>query len=169
MGFITSKLAREIIKFWRSKHLKVVVYLDEGIGGAETFEKAFKDSKSIKADLLKFGFIIAEEKRQWVPVQNLVWLGLKWDMKEGKLRITQEHVDKILRCIESLFLQIKQHIFRLVSVKYLASIIGQIISIQAEMGEVRLRRRYAYECVLERASWKAPVQVSKKAEGEFIF
>ena len=41
---------------------------------------------------------------------------------------------------------------------------------QSVMGEeVRLRTRYAYECVLERASWKAPVQVSKEAEGEFIF
>jgi hypothetical protein len=37
------------------------------------------------------------------------------------------------------------------------------------MGEEgRLRTRYAYECVLERASWKAPVQVSKEAEGVHI-
>jgi hypothetical protein len=169
-SFIFSKLVRKIIKFWRSKHLKVVAYLDDGIGEAETFENAYKDSKSIQVDLSKFGFIIAEEKCQWVPVQNLVWLGLEWDMKEGKLRVTQECVDKILRCIESLVLQIKQHSFRLVSVKFLASIIGQIISIQSVMGEeVRLRTRYAYECILERASWKAPVQVSKEAEGEFIF
>jgi hypothetical protein len=90
-------------------------------------------------------------------------------MKKGKLRVTQERVDKILRCIESLFLQIKRHSFRLVSVNFLASIIGQIISIQSVMGEeVRLRTRYAYECVLERASWKAPVQVSKEAEGVHI-
>ena len=168
-SFIFSKLVREIIKFWRSKHLKFVAYLDDGIGGAETLENAFKDSKSIKADLSKIGFIIAEEKCR-VAVQNLVCLGLERDMKEGKLRVTQERVDKILRCIESLSLQNKQHSFRLTSVKFLASIIGQIISIQSVMGEeVRLRTRYAYECVLERASWKAPVQVSKEAEGEFIF
>ena len=63
-GFIFSILVREIIKFWRSKHLRVVAYLNDGIGGAETFENAFKDSKSIKADLSKFGFISAEEKFQ---------------------------------------------------------------------------------------------------------
>ena len=74
-------------------------------------------------------------------------LGLEWDMKEGKLRVTQERVDKILRCIlKSLFLQIKQHSFRLVSIIFLASIIGQIISMQSVMGEeVKLRTRYAYE------------------------
>ena len=110
-GFIFSKLVREIIKFWRSKHLKVVAYPDDGIGGVETFENAYKDSKSIQVDLSKFSFIIASEKCQWVLVQNLVWLGLEWDTKEGKLRVTQERVDKILKCIESLILQIKQYSF----------------------------------------------------------
>lgn len=72
--------------------------------------------------------------------------------------------------MESLFLQIKQNSFRIVSVTFSASIIGQIITMQSVMGEEeRLRTRYAYKCVLERASWKAPVQVNKEAEGEFIF
>ena len=61
-SFIFSKLVRKIIKFWRSKHLKVVAYLDDGIGEAETFENAYKDSKSIQVDLSKFGFIIARGK-----------------------------------------------------------------------------------------------------------
>jgi hypothetical protein len=38
------------------------VRINDGIGGAETFENAFKDSKSIKADLSKFGFYISRGK-----------------------------------------------------------------------------------------------------------
>ena len=102
-SFIFSKLVREIIKFWRSKHLKVVAYVDDGIG-AETLENAFKDNKSIKADLSKIGFIIAEGKCLWVAVQNVVWLGLERGMKEGKLRVSNTRTcDKILRCTEFVF------------------------------------------------------------------
>ena len=146
------------------------MYLDDGFGGAGSYTEALHSSSTIKADLLKFGFVIAEEKCKWEPSQNLIWLGLEWDLKEGKLRVTQERIDKILKSIEVLFAQLRNNYNRLVAVRFLASVVGQIISTQAVMGnEVRLRTRYAYECVIDRASWKAPVQISDKAEQEFIF
>jgi len=149
-GFSFSKLMREIVKFWRSKGLKIIMYLDDGMGGDGNYEKAYEASLAVRADLLKFGFVIAEEKCNWLPVQNLIWLGFEWDFKEGKLRVTQTRVDKIISCIESLFKKLKDNTYRLVRVKFLASIIGQLISTQAVVNnEVRLMTRYAYECVLD--------------------
>jgi hypothetical protein len=37
-GFIFSKVLRELIKYWRSKSIIIIMYLDDGLGGADTFE-----------------------------------------------------------------------------------------------------------------------------------
>jgi hypothetical protein len=51
------------------------MYLDDGLGGADTFEKCKNVSLVVKNDLFNFGFIIAEEKSNWNPVQESIWLG----------------------------------------------------------------------------------------------
>jgi hypothetical protein len=72
------------------------MYLDDGLGGADTFEKCKDVSLVVKHDLFNFGFIIAEEKSNWNPVQGSIWLGLIWYTVEGKSRVTQDRIDKIL-------------------------------------------------------------------------
>ena len=53
----------------------------------------------------------------------------------------------------------------LVHVKVLASVTGQIISLQSVLGnKVRLRTRELFNCINARASWNAPVLVSKLSE-----
>lgn len=71
-GYTFSKLMREIVKFWRTKGYKIVLYLDGGIGGASTFQEAKVVSSEIQGDLDKLGFLIAEDKSHWDPVQELV-------------------------------------------------------------------------------------------------
>jgi hypothetical protein len=75
------------------------MYLDDGLGGADTFEKCKEVSLVVKNDLFNFGFIIAEEKSNWNPVQESIWLGLIWYTVEGKIRVTQDRIDKILSCL----------------------------------------------------------------------
>jgi hypothetical protein len=52
----------------------------------------------VKNDLFNFGFIIAEEKSNWNPVQESIWLDLIWYTVEGKIPVTQDRIDKILSC-----------------------------------------------------------------------
>ena len=54
------------------------MYLDDGLDGADTFEKCKNVSLVVTNDLFNFGFIIAEEKSNWNPVQESIWLGLIW-------------------------------------------------------------------------------------------
>ncbi|XP_062611724.1 uncharacterized protein LOC134273549 [Saccostrea cucullata] len=39
-GYIFSKVMREVVKFWRSTGHKIVMYLDDGMGGAATLHEA---------------------------------------------------------------------------------------------------------------------------------
>ena len=169
-GFIFSKVMREVVKHWRENQMRVIMYLDDGLGGASTLTEATQVSSRVKSDLIRLGFLIAEDKCHWEPCQSLVWLGLVWDMKEGKLKVTQDRIEKMMKNMDSLFYFLKRRPSRLISVKHLASVVGQLISTQAVLGnEVRLRTRYAYECILARASWNAMVMVSESAEKEIKF
>ena len=167
-GFIFSKVLRELIKYWRSKSIRIIMYLDDGLGGADTFEKCKDVSLVVKNDLFNFGFIIAEEKSNWNPVQESIWLGLIWYTVEGKIRVTQDRIDKILSCLRYICSNLQTT--RVIPVGLLASVIGQLISTQAVLGKsIRLRTRYAYDCVLDRLSWDSPIWLTHEAEGELRF
>lgn len=47
---------RETVTFWRIKGYKIVLYLDDGIRGASTFQEAQVVSSEIQGDLEKLGF-----------------------------------------------------------------------------------------------------------------
>jgi hypothetical protein len=81
----------------------------------------------VKNDLFNFGFIIAEEKSNWNPVQESIWLGLIWYTVAGKIRVTQYRIDKILSCLRYICNNLQTT--RVIPVGLLASVIGQLISI----------------------------------------
>lgn len=154
-GYIFSKVVREIVKYWRAKGLKIIMYLDDGLGGGDNYKNALVASNIVKKDLEDFRFSVAHEKCNWVPVQKLEWLGFQWDVSEGVLRVTRKRISKRKASLTSL---VKQHcqstvIFR---VRFIAGIVGQIISTQAVLGEQsRLRTRHMYNRILARASWNS--------------
>ncbi|CAG2253752.1 unnamed protein product [Mytilus edulis] len=54
--------------------------------------------------------------------------------------------------------------------RLVASLVGQIISMQAAMGSVvRLRTRSLYECIMQKASWDSPVLIKEMAFDEVVF
>lgn len=87
---------RKVVQYWRSLSYRVIMYLDDGLAGAEDFDQASTLSEVIKRDLTELGFIIAESKSVWFPQQNIVWLGFEWDMSNGILKVNQERVRKLM-------------------------------------------------------------------------
>ena len=106
-GYIFSKVTRELIKFWRGKSLKVVMYLDDGLAGANTMSDSIKLSLEVQSDLKKLGFILAEDKCQWAPSQIVTWLGLIWNMHEGTLHLTEERALKLMKSLDKLITQLR--------------------------------------------------------------
>ena len=69
-----------------------------------------------------------------------------------------------------LLFQIDRDQYSLIHVRVLASVVGQIISLQNVIGKiVRLMTRQMYRCILSRASWNAPVMVTDDARSELQF
>ena len=70
---VTYLVVREIVKYWRAKGLKIIMYLDDG---GDNYENALVASNLIKKDLDYFSFSVAHEKCNWVPVQKLEWFSI---------------------------------------------------------------------------------------------
>ena len=72
--------------------------------------------------------------------------------------------------LDSCISQIQKDQYDLLPVRFLASVVGQIISLQTVLGKcVSMKTRYLYKCILTRASWNSPVQVRCQAMEELVF
>jgi hypothetical protein len=70
-------------------------------------------------------------------------------MKSGKFRISNERVDRLVNVIEKTLLHVRKDKV-LYRAKFVAGIVGQIISMQAVFGSlVRLRTRVVYMHCIE--------------------
>ena len=158
------------MKFWRANGHKIIMFLDDGIGGSTIYDKALSSGNFATDTLLSQGFLFAEEKCHWIPEQQAIWLSHKTDMSIGKLFITEERIDRVVTTIKSLLYQVEKDRYSLIPVKALELVVGQIISMQNVIGKkVRLLTRQIYSCILSRASWNAPVRVTDEAKSELLF
>ena len=156
--------------YWRGQGHKVIMFLDDGIGGHPNYKIAVKLSQNVKTSLTEFGFLLASDKCNWMPVLKLTWLGYLLDMACGKVYVTDERIARLEVAIESFLYQMKVSGTGLMKVRFLASIVGQIISLQTVVDKlVSLRTRAMYACILSRAGWNAPVFVTQEAIEELVY
>jgi hypothetical protein len=168
-GYIFTKILQVVIKKWRNLGMKIILFLDDGLGGASSLEMARENSIFAKKDLISFGFLLAEGKCQWEPIQQTIWVGYFWNTCEGVLKVTQERIDQTESLLQFFITSVCKGIV-LFSVKKIACLTGQLISMMSVFGSVvRLRTRYLYECVNSRASCNAPVKISSGAFDELIY
>ena len=91
-GYIFTKVVRCIVKHLRDQGLKVIMYLDDGIGGDNEIGKAHFCSLTVRKCLISAGFLIAEDKCNWVPSHTVTWLGLVWNMEKGVVFVTERRL-----------------------------------------------------------------------------
>ena len=68
---------RVVIEKWRSLGFKAVIFLDDGLDGANSFEKALYASTFLVKDLESFGLLIATEKLQLVSTVRRFLVGVR--------------------------------------------------------------------------------------------
>ncbi|MEW8547530.1 MAG: DNA N-6-adenine-methyltransferase, partial [Candidatus Thiodiazotropha sp.] len=169
-GHIFSKVLRAVVTFWRSVGHKVITFLDDGLGGDTDYEIAVRSSCFIRKSIQEFGFLLANEKCEWLPKLQITWLGYFICMATGRFFITDDRIKRLEISARSLLGQLASQELRIVPARFAASIAGLIISMQMVMGKlVRLKTRELYKCIDSRLSWDSPVYISEKAEQEVRF
>ncbi|KAL5010755.1 hypothetical protein ScPMuIL_013060 [Solemya velum] len=89
-------------------------------------------------------------------------------MLNGRVSITEDRLQRLSLALENP--EQAQNRGGLVRARFLASVIGQIISMQAGMGSVvRFHTHCMYKCLLTRSSWNASIFLDSKAKDEIRF
>ena len=73
--YIFTKVLRSLVKFWHGKGIKIVMYLDDGIGAAKGIERVCRDSKLVQDTLARAGFVAHPGESNWQPSSTARWLG----------------------------------------------------------------------------------------------
>ena len=92
-------------------------------------------------------------------------MGFLLDFKAGKIFVSQERIEALLRAIQH-----KKMPHQGISVRTLAGVVGQIISMSRAEGPLaRMFTRYLYGVIDSRQAWNSWVDLDQKAYNELAF
>lgn len=162
--YIYTKLTRPLIAKWRGEGKKIIMFLDDGFGTADSLARAQDLSQQVKQDLLDSGFIPKVDKCLWAPVQLLEWLGAVLNSIDFTICIPQRRVAKALSTLREL------RSTGWVPVRKAASLIGQIISMGIVIGPVsQIMTRYISMDVLQARTWNSYIKLSADSIRQLVF
>ena len=87
--YVFTKVLRQLIKFWRGHGHRVLLYLDDGIGGHFSQPSAKLLSLKVRQDLIACGFTLNDEKSVWEPTQIIAFLGVILSFAQGTIHIPE--------------------------------------------------------------------------------
>ena len=146
----------------------MAIFLDDGLGGGVSILKAKINSLIVHADLTRYGFLINEDKSLWEPVQNKILPGsaLYSILFEVFISVTESRISKLKSSIKL----IRKVDCKIVKVRHLASVVGQVISLTHCVGSVAMiMTRSMYAIVNQKLSWNSEVKLTKEACDELAF
>ena len=89
-SYIFTKLIRPLVRYWWSKGLRILVYLDDGLCATAGVQGALEASQLVQDTLSKAGFVTHPTKSIWTPTQRLTWLGFVINLEQGQVEVPVE-------------------------------------------------------------------------------
>ena len=147
-SYVFTKILRPLTKYWRSKGIKVVIYIDDGIAAKCTEKQAEEAGKTIIETLIAAGFQINWEKSNFQPKQEGIWLGTAINTRTMEFSVTKEKLIKLKNDFGVILDK------KVCNAKNLAKIAGTLSSMHLALGKiVRLFTRKIYYQIEGRKSW----------------
>ena len=146
--YVFTKVLRPLVKKWRSEGIRSLLYIDDGINGHSSYDKALRAGKTVYNDLFMSGFVINNLKSDFEPKQSGIWLGTIIDTRNMTFTVPKEKIVKL----KSRISEILRKGFS--SAKSLSRIAGQLASMHLAIGPlVRLFTRHMYYFIESRYTW----------------
>ena len=162
--YIFTKVMRQLVKFWRGKGYLILLYLDDGLAGAPTFDRAQTLSGAVCQDLACSGFTINYEKSVLVPTQRITFLGAILDFETGSIFIPPKRILKLKLSLQACIFSDR------IKARELACITGQIISMSCAVGNItRLMTRNCYAAIEVKTYWDQWLPISPEIRYELSF
>lgn len=131
------------------------MFLDDGLCGSPSLVRATIDSKEVKGDLLRLGFLLSEGKCFWEPTQKQTWLGHVFYMFQNLLYVAETRVSRLEQT-----LAYTTACSNKVTARQLAAAAGQIVSMSRAIGStVYLFTRHIYYAIESRNHWDSILRI----------
>ena len=154
--FIFTKVVRPLVRYWRSRAVRITVYLDDGLGSARDFPRCEAASVFVKSSLQLSGFLPNDSKSIWQPTCCLVWLGYTIDLSSRIISIPSERILSTEQVIDSIRSQ-----YPFSTARKLAQFVGKIISMGFIFGNItRIMTRYSHFDILRSTTWDGKMSLS---------
>ena len=163
-----TKILKPLVTKWRGEGKKVVIFLDDGLGGKAGSANTKQEASEVRYDLFLAGFMENTPKSDWEPGKKKVWLGMVLDLIEGKFYGTEERIRSLKEALMEVVngYNSEGKIF----VKTLASVTGKLISLHLAIGNlVRIMTRSMFHVINKRRHWFDKVSLTDEAMEEVNF
>ena len=97
-AYIFSKVLRPLVALCRRNSNQVVLYLDDGFGVAE-MRRRVVNTDIVKKDIILFGLVPNKDRCVWSPIQQLEWLGFRWELKQCLLSVPDRKLSDLYELI----------------------------------------------------------------------
>ena len=77
-------------------------YLDDWLGDAPSFQEGMRRSQQLVRWTEELGFLINQEKSELIPKQEFDFVGIHFNLRIGRVSITDKNLDKVLRAVHRL-------------------------------------------------------------------
>ncbi len=164
--FVFSKVMKVLINHWRQLGIRVMSFLDDGLGGAASYGLAVAHSTVVRETMAAAGMTAHPTKSSWDPHPSTqAFLGFTLDLSSGLLGIKLDRVIKIVKCL----VQLRRDVCP--TPRQLSSLAGRIISLSQVIGNVvRVMTRDLYVMIYTPGSdWDSPVPWLARAWQEVQF
>ena len=162
--YVFTKILRPVVKYWRDAGIKMVTYLDDGLGAQPTKSLAESATKLIFNTLISAGFCINHEKSNFTPVQRGKWLGTLINTVNMEFSVPTEKIENLKTCIRTIIRIGKS------SARDLAQVTGQLASMYLSLGSIAsLFTRHLYSEIAQHGTWDTRIEYSQEVEWELKF
>jgi hypothetical protein len=153
---VFTKILRPVLKWARTRGIRISAYLDDILIAASTKQEAEEHTRVVQRQLERLGFLIKESKSTMTPTQCIEHLGFRIDTRTMTLSVPRSKVRDLRREAEKLLRN------KSTALRNLASFIGKAMAMTAAVFPARLMTRRLIQ-VQNRAlanQWKWTAQVN---------
>ena len=137
------RLMRQVVKHCRYLRMKILQFLDDGMGGHASFVEAVRQRNDMYILLCKLGFRLST-KSSPLPEQTKIFLGMVVHMAGmvPTFHVPQDKIDKLQNLLHESVNELDTW-----SMRKLAKITGKCLSMSLAIPMTRLMSRSMYECM----------------------
>lgn len=120
--YVFTKLIKPVIQYLRSNEILCVNYLDDLLIMAESEKACFQKVQFVSQTLLSLGFVINNEKSNFIPNKRCKFLGVLLDTSHMKIELTPDKKERYHKLIKETMVK------PLCKIQHFAKFIGTLVS-----------------------------------------